>query len=42
MIAVRAPEGDYRDWNEIEDWARTIAKALTPGTTLTAPAGAGA
>ncbi len=26
--AVRAPEGDYRDWEEVDDWAGTIADAL--------------
>lgn len=29
MIAVRAPEGDFRDWEEIETWARSIASTLT-------------
>jgi menaquinone-dependent protoporphyrinogen oxidase len=24
------PEGDFRDWDEIEAWAREIAAALTP------------
>ena len=23
------PEGDFRDWTEIEDWARSIAEELT-------------
>jgi menaquinone-dependent protoporphyrinogen oxidase len=26
--AVRAPEGDFREWSEIEDWAVDIADAL--------------
>ena len=26
--AVRAPEGDFRDWQAIEDWAASIAKDL--------------
>ena len=26
------PEGDFRDWPEIEAWARGIARELTPGT----------
>jgi len=29
--AVRAPEGDYRDWDEITGWAAEIADALTSG-----------
>lgn len=27
---VRAPEGDFRHWDEIRAWARDIAEALTP------------
>jgi len=27
---VRAPEGDFRDWEAIRDWAREIGNALTP------------
>lgn len=27
---VRAPEGDYRNWNEIEAWAASIYHALAP------------
>ena len=30
VVAVRAAEGDFRDWSEIEDWARGIAEALAP------------
>ena len=30
LVAVRAPEGDYRDWAEIETWADEIAAALIP------------
>lgn len=30
MIAVRAADGDFRDWDEIEKWAMSIADALTP------------
>lgn len=26
--AVRAPQGDFRDWDAIRDWARTIAAEL--------------
>ncbi len=25
----RAPEGDFRDWTEIKDWASRIARELT-------------
>ncbi len=28
MAAVRAPEGDFRSWPEIQAWAREIAAAL--------------
>jgi menaquinone-dependent protoporphyrinogen oxidase len=28
LVAVRAPEGDFRDWNEIELWATEIADQL--------------
>ena len=28
LVAVRAPEGDFRDWDEIGDWAHTIADSL--------------
>jgi menaquinone-dependent protoporphyrinogen oxidase len=38
--AVRAPAGDYRDWEEIETWARAIAHALAPGAPPAAPEGA--
>ena len=27
--AVRAPEGDYRDWDAIKDWAEKIAASLS-------------
>jgi menaquinone-dependent protoporphyrinogen oxidase len=29
VIAVRAAEGDFRDWDAIDAWARNIANALT-------------
>ena len=32
LIAVRAPEGDFRDWDEIEAWAGEIADQLTRET----------
>jgi menaquinone-dependent protoporphyrinogen oxidase len=28
MLAFRAVEGDYRDWDEVEAWARGIAEEL--------------
>lgn len=28
--AVRAPEGDFRDWKAIEAWAASIAQELDP------------
>ena len=28
MVAVRAPDGDFRDWDEIAMWANEIADAL--------------
>jgi menaquinone-dependent protoporphyrinogen oxidase len=28
MVAVRAPEGDFRDWGEIRTWAESIADTL--------------
>ncbi len=28
MVAVRAPEGDYRNWADIDSWANTIADTL--------------
>jgi menaquinone-dependent protoporphyrinogen oxidase len=30
MLAFRAVEGDYRDWNEIEEWASSIVQELRP------------
>jgi menaquinone-dependent protoporphyrinogen oxidase len=30
VAAVRAPEGDFRPWDQIESWARSIARALHP------------
>ncbi len=32
MIAVRAPDGDYRDWDEIAAWAGEIARSLNADT----------
>jgi menaquinone-dependent protoporphyrinogen oxidase len=28
VMALRVPEGDFRDWNQIEDWASQIAETL--------------
>ena len=28
VMALRAPEGDYRDWNDIHAWAATIGTSL--------------
>lgn len=33
--AVRAPEGDFRNWGEIEAWAEEIARALAPAGVTT-------
>ena len=27
---IKAPTGDFRDWNAIESWATGIAQALQP------------
>ncbi len=32
VAAVRAPEGDFRDWEAIEAWAADIAGQLVPAT----------
>jgi menaquinone-dependent protoporphyrinogen oxidase len=34
---VRAPEGDYRDWSAIGDWAAKIARALAEGDSVLTP-----
>jgi menaquinone-dependent protoporphyrinogen oxidase len=28
-LALRVAEGDFRDWAEIADWARTIAQSIS-------------
>ena len=33
---VRAPEGDFRDWGAIDEWAESIAHALQPAPTSVA------
>lgn len=35
LTAVRAREGDFRDWSEIEAWAAEIADQLTAGANVT-------
>jgi menaquinone-dependent protoporphyrinogen oxidase len=37
LKAVRVPEGDFRPWDDVREWARGIAAELTGGGT---PAGA--
>lgn len=32
--AVRAPEGDFRDWAEVSRWAERIAETLTPAQAI--------
>jgi menaquinone-dependent protoporphyrinogen oxidase len=34
--AVRAPEGDFRDWKAVEEWAATIARELAPAASIPA------
>jgi len=36
--AVKAPDGDFRDWNDVEDWAGGIAAALAVGAPSAPPA----
>lgn len=36
MVAVRAPEGDFRDWKEITVWAERIGTTLAELRTPTA------
>jgi menaquinone-dependent protoporphyrinogen oxidase len=31
VVALRVPEGDFRDWAEIRGWASKIAGSLQPG-----------
>ncbi len=39
--AVKAPDGDYRDWPAIEQWAEEIADLLAPAGVATRTATAG-
>jgi hypothetical protein len=32
VLALRAPEGDFRDWQEIREWAVSILGVLSAGT----------
>lgn len=32
VVALRVPEGDFRDWAEIKDWAAEIAETLRSGS----------
>lgn len=32
LVAVRAPEGDFRDWDKIDEWATDIAETLVKET----------
>jgi hypothetical protein len=31
VVALRVPEGDFRDWAEIKGWASEIAHSLRSG-----------
>jgi menaquinone-dependent protoporphyrinogen oxidase len=33
VMALRAPEGDFRDWDEIREWAAAIAQAVAADKT---------
>jgi len=33
MKMAKAPEGDFRDWNAIQDWATGVARKLNAATT---------
>lgn len=41
VVAVRAPEGDFRDWDEITAWANEIANSLTKEVLATGASNAG-
>lgn len=31
MLALRAPEGDFRDWDAIQQWGAELADAMETG-----------
>ena len=37
VAAVKAPEGDYRPWDEIDAWAGRIAEGLTAPAEVAIP-----
>jgi len=39
MTVIRAPEGDFRSWNQIEAWAMQIARTLQAEHAAAAPTG---
>jgi menaquinone-dependent protoporphyrinogen oxidase len=39
VSALRVPEGDFRDWTEIRQWAAGIADAMGAGSSPQAPTG---
>ena len=42
VVALRAPEGDFRDWAAIKEWAREVGAALGPQPDGSRPAAASA
>ena len=40
MAVVRAPEGDFRSWEDTKEWAAGIARTLQPAASLIPSAGA--
>jgi menaquinone-dependent protoporphyrinogen oxidase len=40
VVALRAPDGDFRDWDAIRGWARQIAGALQRGLSRVSAQGA--
>lgn len=37
VVALRVPEGDFRDWAEVKDWAAEIAEILRSGSGAAGP-----